>query len=193
LNLIYGKTQSSPTRDRERSSDCQVRVATEAGAGTTFVMILPAALALVECMLVRSDDQIYGIRSARVAEHRSLDGPELANTISTGTIDWKGQELPVLSLRNLLSQAEDEEDAKGGRDLIVCQADSDRPARSTGQDQFALIVDSVYGKQETLVRGLGRHAARWPGVSGATELLDGNVALVLDVEHLIEAQSRPEA
>jgi len=171
----------------------QVRVATEAGAGTTFVMILPAALALVDCVLVRSDDQICGIRSARVADHRSLDGPELANMISTGTIDWKGQELPVLSLRNLLSQAEDEEDAKGGRDLIVCQADSDRPARSTGQDQFALIVDSVYGKQETLVRGLGRHAARWPGVSGATELLDGNVALVLDVEHLIEAQSRPEA
>ena len=171
----------------------QVRVATEAGVGTTFVMILPAALALVDCVLVRSDDQVYGIRSARVAEHRSLDAPELKKISGTKTIDWKGQELPVLSLRKLLSQAEDEEDARGGRDLIVCQADSDRPARSSGHDQFALIVDSAYGKQETLVRGLGRHAARWLGVSGATELLDGNVALVLDVEHLIEAQSRPEA
>lgn len=171
----------------------QVRVATEPGAGTTFVMILPAALALVDCVLVRSDDQVYGISSARVADHRSLDGPELANMITNGTIDWKGQELPVLSLRKLLSQAEDEDDVSGGRDLIVCQSESDRPARSSGHDQFALIVDSVYGKQETLVRGLGRHGARWLGVSGATELLDGNVALVLDVEHLIEAQSRPEA
>jgi two-component system, chemotaxis family, sensor kinase CheA len=169
----------------------QVRVATEAGVGTTFVMILPAALALVDCVLVRSDDQVYGIRSARVADHRSLEPSELANISSTNTIDWKGQELPVLSLRNLLSQAEDEADGQRGRDLIVCQADANRPARSRGQDPFALIVDSVYGKQETLVRGLGRYAARWLGVSGAAELLDGNVALVLDVEHLIEAQSHP--
>jgi two-component system chemotaxis sensor kinase CheA len=170
----------------------QVRVATEAGAGTTFVMILPAALALVDCVLVRSDDQVFGIRAARVADHRSLEPPELANLSSANTIDWNGQELPVLSLRRLLSQAEDEADAQGGRDLIVCQADSNRPARSHGQDRFGLIVDSIYGKQETLVRGLGRHAARWLGVSGATELLDGNVALVLDVEHLIEAQVTPE-
>jgi two-component system chemotaxis sensor kinase CheA len=169
----------------------QVRVATEAGAGTTFVMILPAALALVECMLVSSDDQVYGIRSARVADHRSLDAPELRKIRSTNTLDWNGQKLPVLSLRSLLSQAEDEADGQHGRDLIVCQADANRPARSSGLDQFALIVDSVYGKQETLVRGLGRYAARWLGVSGAAELLDGNVALVLDVDHLTEAQSHP--
>jgi two-component system, chemotaxis family, sensor kinase CheA len=170
----------------------QVRVATEAGVGTTFVMILPAALALVDCLLVRSDDHVYGLRSARVADHRSLDGPEIKEISSTNTTDWQGQELPVLSLRSLLSQAEDEADDQRGRDLIVCQADANRPARSSGLDRFALVVDSVYGKQETLVRGLGRYAARWLGVSGAAELLDGNVALVLDVEQLIEAAGHPE-
>jgi two-component system chemotaxis sensor kinase CheA len=169
----------------------QVRVATEAGVGTTFVMILPAALALVDCMIVRSDDQFCGIRSARVADHRSLDPPEVKKISSTNTIDWKGQELPVLSLRQLLSQADDE-DGDRGSELIVYQADINRPARSRGIDRFALIVDSVCGKQETLVRGLGRHATRWLGVSGAAELLDGNVALVLDMEQLIEAQSHPE-
>src|SRR5713226_4491042 len=170
----------------------EVRVATEAGVGTTFVMILPASLALVDCVIVRSDDQFYGIRSARVADHRSLDAPELKKISSTNTIDWKGEQLPVLSLRSLLSQAEDEEDDHRGRDLIVWQADTNRPARSRSLDRFALIVDAISGKQETLVRGLGRHAARWPGVSGAAELLDGNVALVLDVEQLIEARVTPE-
>lgn len=164
----------------------EVRVATEAGVGTTFVMILPATLALVDCLIVRSDDQFCGISSARVAGHRSIDGPELARASRAGTIEWNGAELPVLSLRRLLSQAEDEDDERG-RDLIVCQTDGNRPARSRGLDRFALIVDSIGGKQETLVRGLGRHAARWPGVSGAAELLDGNVALVLDLEQLIDA------
>ncbi len=168
----------------------QVRVATKAGSGTTFMMILPAALALVECVLVRSDDQVYGIRSARVADHLSLDAPEMKTISTTNTIDWQGHELPVLSLRSLLSQAEDEADEQRGKDLIVCQADANHPAPSR-PDLFALIVDSVTGKQETLVRGLGRHAARWLGVSGAAELLDGNVALVIDVDHLIEAQATP--
>jgi two-component system chemotaxis sensor kinase CheA len=169
----------------------EVRVATEAGVGTTFVMILPAALALVDCVIVRSDEQVYGIRSARVADHRSLDAPELAKIRGTNTIDWKGEELPVRSLRNLLSQGDDE-DGHRVRDLIVCQGDANGPGRSRAGDRFALIVDSISGKQETLVRGLGRHAARWPGVSGAAELLDGNVALVLDVDQLIEAQVTPK-
>ncbi len=169
----------------------EVRVATEAGVGTTFVMILPATLALVDCLIARSDDQFCGIPSARVAEHRSIEAPELAKISSTNTIAWNGSELPVLSLRALLSQAGDE-DGDRGKYLIVWHTDSNRPARSRGLDRFALIVDSISGKQETLVRGLGCHAARWPGVSGAAELLDGNVALVLDVEQLIEAAGHPE-
>ncbi len=54
--------------------------------------------------------------------------------------------------------------------------------------QIAIAVERIEGKQETLVRSLGRHGARWPGVSGAAELADGSVALLLDVEELIEAQ-----
>src|SRR5260370_36850414 len=77
----------------------QVRVATEAGVGTTFVMMLPAALALVDCVLVQSDDQVYGIRSARGADHRSLDPPELANIGRTKTTSLKWGGYPGLSLR----------------------------------------------------------------------------------------------
>jgi chemotaxis protein histidine kinase CheA len=39
--------------------------------------------------------------------------------------------------------------------------------------------------QELLVRSLGRHAARWPGLCGAAELVDGTIALVLDLNELI--------
>ena len=57
--------------------------------------------------------------------------------------------------------------------------------------RYTLVVDSVKGHQETLVRSLGRHAARWAGVCGAAELFDGHVALVLDIEELIRnAQER---
>ena len=164
----------------------EVRVATEAGVGTTFVMTLPAALALVHCVIVRSDDQYYGIRSTRIADQIVIDSSEFERINSAHSFEWKGEALPALSLRNLLSQAADE-DGQAPRDLIVCQADPNRSTDRLSKDRFGLMVDAIFGQQETLVRGLGRHAARWPGVTGAAELLDGNVALVLDVEQLIDA------
>ena len=48
-----------------------------------------------------------------------------------------------------------------------------------------MVVDGVTGTEEVLVRNLGRHAGRWYGVAGATELRDGTVALVLDLPRLL--------
>ena len=56
-----------------------------------------------------------------------------------------------------------------------------------GNEYVALAVNSIEGEHQALVRSLGRHAARWRGVAGATELRDGTVALVLDLPQLLEA------
>jgi chemotaxis protein histidine kinase CheA len=52
--------------------------------------------------------------------------------------------------------------------------------------RVAVAVDGWDGHHEVLVRGLGRHAARWRGIGGAAELRDGKVALVLDLPRLLE-------
>ena len=165
----------------------EVRVASEPGAGTTFVMILPAGLALVRCQTVRCGQRFYSIGSARVIGHRLLEANELAEIESAKTIDWEGDNLPVFVLPNLLSEPS-ETIVPTSQSLLVWQADHHRPARTSVPDRLALVVDSIEAEHETLVRSLGRHAARWHGIAGAAQLSDGNVALVLDVEELIKAQ-----
>jgi chemotaxis protein histidine kinase CheA len=49
-----------------------------------------------------------------------------------------------------------------------------------------VLVDGWEGYSEVLVRTLGRHASRWRGISGASELPDGSIALVLDLPRLLE-------
>jgi two-component system chemotaxis sensor kinase CheA len=166
----------------------EVRVATEPGKGTTFVMILPAGLALVRCQAVRCGQRYYGIGSARVIGRRLLSPKELDQIQSAKTIDWEGETLPVFLLPNLLSESS-EVTLPTPNSLIVWQADHHRPARTGVPDRLALLVDSIEAEHETLVRSLGRHAARWHGIAGAAQLSDGNVALVLDVEELIKTQS----
>lgn len=165
----------------------EVRVATKAGAGTTFVMILPAGLALVRCQTVRCGQRYYGIGSGRVIGGRLLEVSESAEIQSSRIVDWEGENLPVFLLPRLLSESS-EPIIPTSNSLLVWQADRHRPARAGVPDRLALVVDSIEAEHETLVRSLGRHAARWHGIAGAAQLSDGNVALILDVEELIKTQ-----
>ncbi|HMG71870.1 MAG TPA: ATP-binding protein [Pyrinomonadaceae bacterium] len=167
----------------------EVRVATERGAGTTFAMIMPATLALVQCLIVQSGDQLYAIESSAVSEGKLTDANQPGK--NGDRVDWQGESLRLLRLSTLLGQSDVLDTAAT---MVVWQARNNGAGVAANQGstgRYALVVDSVKGHQETLVRSLGRHAARWAGVCGAAELFDGNVALVLDIEELIKnAQER---
>ena len=67
------------------------------------------------------------------------------------------------------------------------------PGKWNGIPGYRIGVDEIIATQETLVRGLGRHAHRWVGVCGAAEMFDGSVALVLDLPDLIESELESKA
>jgi chemotaxis protein histidine kinase CheA len=98
---------------------------------------------------------------------------------------WRGLEVPLVTLRGLLSKTEEggAVDARAGA-VVIARAEVE------GVRHVAVAVDGVEGRRDVLVRGLGRHAARWRGVSGATELPDGAAALVLDLRRLLETRAR---
>ena len=166
----------------------EVRVATELGAGTTFAMIMPATLALVQCLLVQSGDQLYAIESTSISGEPAA---AVDSVIENDRVDWQGESLPLLHLSRLLGH---EHGSGSDGTMIVWEAQNNGNGalEQNNTNQYALVVDTVRGHQETLVRSLGRHAARWAGVCGAAELFDGNVALVLDMEELIR-NSQAEA
>jgi two-component system chemotaxis sensor kinase CheA len=145
----------------------EVRVATKRGAGTTFAMIVPAALSMLRCLLVRSGDQLYAIDSA------CIDQSLTANN-----------ELPLLQLASLLGLSNGNANAEGT--MVVWKSPSYSTSNSNGTPRYRIAFDAVVGIQELLVRSLGRHAARWTGLCGAAELVDGTIALVLDLNELIK-------
>src|SRR5205823_6392740 len=105
----------------------EVRVQTEPGKGTTFLISLPVALALVRCVLVRSGEQLYAIASARVAGQYSLDGDERRDNGNAGALDWKGQMLPLFSL----ARSEEHTSELQSLAYLVCRLLLRRPPDST--------------------------------------------------------------
>jgi chemotaxis protein histidine kinase CheA len=67
--------------------------------------------------------------------------------------------------------------------VVVSSEGAEAEARA---GRVAVGVEDFEGREEVLVRWLGRHATRWRGVSGAAELADGTVALLLDLPRLLE-------
>ncbi len=155
----------------------EVRVATEQGKGTTFAMIIPAALSLVNCLIVRCGDQVYAIDATNVQDRRSTRR-------AIGSSDaLDAQSLPLVKLSDLINQSTITSDPT---EFVVWQRPPLSPGNGNGVPGYRIAVDEVITTQETLVRGLGRHAYRWMGVCGAAEIFDGSVALVLDLAELIE-------
>jgi two-component system chemotaxis sensor kinase CheA len=162
----------------------EVRVRSLRGRGTTFELRLPTSLALLPAHVVKAAGRRYCLGASHVVGAGHAEASEVSIAGERRTLRWRGRELPLVGLRELLGLGTDEVETGGESRLayVVARArqGSEREARA------AIAVDELEGQSEVLVRGLGRHAKRWRAVGGATELRDGTVALVLDLPRLLE-------
>jgi two-component system, chemotaxis family, sensor kinase CheA len=142
------------------------------GSGTEFVLTLPLTLAIIQALLVRSSGQIYAIPLGAVTEVLAYDD------LPVETVDMH----PVLTLRDGRVVPLDTLD-----DMVGVQAGDASPVRSRnvvllewGETARAVGVDDLVGRQEIVIKPLSGMFAGVTGLSGATVLGDGSVALILD-------------
>ena len=142
------------------------------GSGTEFVLSLPLTLAIIQALLVHSSGHIYAIPLGAVTEVLAYDD------LPVGTVDLH----PVLTLRDGRVVPLDTLDAVVGLD-----EEKRSPVRSRnivllewGEMARAIGVDGLVGRQEIVIKPLSGMFAGVRGLSGATVLGDGSVALIID-------------
>lgn len=188
VSLVSGRGVGLEIVEREvEEAGGEVRVGTKSGRGTSFEMRVPTTLALLPAVLVRSCGHVYCVAASHLIETGRASREDLTEDGARLRID--GRELPLINARTLLGRpaSQDSEEANSSVEFVVVRGRGEGEAE--GQRQAAVAVDGFEGRAEVLVRGLGRHATRWRGISGATELRDGRIALVLDLPRLVEAYS----
>jgi two-component system chemotaxis sensor kinase CheA len=163
----------------------ELRVASEPGAGTVFEMVLPMTLRLTSTLVVYSAGHRYCVDEKHIAETGVVPVGQINRSGDAELIHWRGTPVPLFSMRHLLAQPAREEVNGEGLPVIISRS-AEREREAGGMRQIAIAVDAFGERTESLVRGLGRYAARWRGISGATELPDGTIALVLDLPRLLE-------
>ncbi len=153
-----------------------ISVDSEPGMGTTFTIRLPLTLAIMDGQLVQVGDETYIIPLVSVVESLEPDAAMIHEVGGEGeTIKLRGEYVPVVRLAGVLNVQQAQRPRL--QDGIVVIVETDR-------QRYGIFVDDLLNQQQIVIKSLEDNYRRVPGMSGATILGDGRVALILDVDGL---------
>ncbi len=152
-----------------------VDVESEVGRGSKFTIKIPLTLAIVDALLISLKKRTYAVPLNMVQEVFQMAKDEVKFVGGEETTVLRGKVLPLLRLNKLFG---DEQVEKGGDNLQVVVI-------GYGGCGVGLIVDNLVSKQEIVIKSLGNYLGEMEGISGATILGDGRVALIVDAVSLI--------
>ncbi|AWG33921.1 chemotaxis protein CheA [Alcaligenes aquatilis] len=149
-----------------------VQLYSRAGQGTTTRIVLPLTLAILDGMSVQVGNEVFILPLAHVTESMQPTEEQLRRVSDTDHVMFvRGEYLPLISLRDIFSVEEAEKDVTRAI-AVILQAEDMR---------FALLVDHLIGQHQVVVKNLEANYRKIPGISAATILGDGSVALIVDV------------
>ena len=154
----------------------RVEIATQRGQGTTFTLYLPLTLAVTQAVLVRSGAAVLAIPSAMVEQVLRLKADAMAALHEKGMVEAQERAYALHYLQHLL----------GTRTAASVQGYNSVLLLRSGIQRVAVQVDELIGNREIVVKYIGPQLSRIPGVSGATVLADGAIALIVNPVQLAQ-------
>lgn len=154
-----------------------IELETNAGKGSKSVIRLPLTLAIIQALLIKIGDEKYAIPLNSIREISNINPDEIRNVRNQEVIVLRDMVIPLIRLNTILGIPAVER--KSSKKTLTCVI------VKKGDKLSGLIVDSLIGQHEIVIKSLGRLLAGIRCIAGATILGDGNVALILDVNSIV--------
>jgi chemosensory pili system protein ChpA (sensor histidine kinase/response regulator) len=148
----------------------RVRLESQPGQGARFTIRLPLTLALTQVVLARAGDQVWALPANLVSVVREVKTEQIQAMHDAGYLDADGERYPLRTLAELVDCQSLPQEGRFRTVLLL----------KSGEARLALRVDGMEGNFEAVVKPIGPQLARIAGISGATVLGDGRVALILN-------------
>ncbi|EKZ5282914.1 chemotaxis protein CheA [Klebsiella aerogenes] len=152
-----------------------VEIHSRAGKGTSIRILLPLTLAILDGMSVKVNEEVFILPLNAVMESLQPQAEDL-HPMAGGErmLQVRGEYLPLVELYRVFDVAGAKTEATQGIVVIL---------QSAGR-RYALLVDQLIGQHQVVVKNLESNYRKVPGISAATILGDGSVALIVDVSAL---------
>jgi len=157
-----------------------IEISSWSGQGSTITLKLPLTLAIIEGLLVRLENNFFVLPLSSVEECVELTREDSDRTHSRNMANVRGQIVPYIRLREQFMVPGE---PPAIEQIVIVRVDGNR---------VGFVVDNVIGEHQTVIKTLGRAYRDVQGISGATILGDGTVALILDTAHLVASAKLQE-
>lgn len=161
-----------------------VAIRSTQGNGTTFTITLPLTLAIIDGLTAAVGEETYIVPLVSIIESVQVK-PDAVRSVAGGgeLFRFRDNWLPIVRLYDVFG-CEGQRRAVDQGIVIVVEGEGTR---------IGLFVDELIGQQQAVVKSLEANYRRVTGISGATILADGSVALIADVAGLVRMQGRRRA
>ncbi|GAA0387246.1 chemotaxis protein CheA [Brevundimonas terrae] len=160
----------------------RISISSNPGKGSIFTMSLPLTLAVLDGMVVGAADQTLVAPLAAIVESLT---PKAEDIHLVGGVDpvlmFRDEFVPLVDVGQTMEFRNEPTELKGGVVMIV---------ETEGGQRAGLLVDAIHGQRQVVIKSLETNYRHVEGVAAATILGDGRVALILDIDVLVNTGRR---
>ncbi len=158
----------------------KVEISSKLGEGSTFTILLPLTLAIIDGMIVKSADDDFIIPTLSVIESFN-PSKDIVHTYSNKGefVDLRGEMIPIVRLNHVMGLSEDTPLA--WESTLMCI--------ESEKGKYALLVDDLIGRQQVVIKTLGPALSKIRELSGSAIMGTGDIALILNMEELYSRES----
>jgi two-component system chemotaxis sensor kinase CheA len=149
------------------------------GEGTTFRIMLPITLAIIQALVVRAAGEQFAIPLTSVEESLRIYSRDIRTVERREVFTLRDFTLPLLRLADAFRLNGDREEGPDTKWFVV--------VTRSGEKVAGILVDALVRQQEVVIKSIGERLKMIPGIAGATEVGEGEIVLVIDVGTLIDA------
>lgn len=158
-----------------------VNVWSERGQGSRITIKIPLTLAIIQGLLIRVGEEIYAIPITSVVDSHRINSADVKMIDNYEVFNVREDVVSLLRLNRLFGIHTDENREK--QYVVIV---------GSGDKKMGLMVDSLIGEEDVVIKPLKDKYTNTPGIAGATILGDGTVALIIDVSQLLDLGLRRE-
>ena len=154
-----------------------IEIISELGKGSTIAIHLPLTLAILDGQSIAVGDEVYILPLAAIIESINIKQEHINKVVGKGeTFLYRGKYLPVIRLHQVFHVPNFKASKLTEGLIVVVEGQGER---------CGLFIDDLLGQQQVVIKSLEANYRRVEGVSAATILGDGSVALILDIPGLV--------
>ncbi|HKL99083.1 MAG TPA: chemotaxis protein CheA, partial [Mobilitalea sp.] len=153
----------------------EIEAKTMLGEGSNFIIRLPLTLAIIQSLMVIIGSEKYALPLGNILTVENVSSTEIKTVHGKEVMNLRGTVIPIVRLGSILGCKDIDENQTNHLVVIV----------KKGDKMAGMVVNELIGQQEIVIKSIGKYIRNHKIISGATILGNGDVALILDVNSLV--------